>query len=210
MKEKIKQAYIEYVLEHDRVPRSAYLVAKKAGVKEEEFYQHFSSVKALDNQIWLGFFEETKQRIEQEAVYASYSVREKILAFYYTFIEVLKANRSYVMYSYESVKQEPITPNPDFLSAFKPVFQDFIESLILEGRESQEIAERTSFLMDTYPRIFWWQLLLILRFWVNDSSQGFEKTDVFIEKAVNFGMDAVGKTTIDSAFDFAKFVFQNR
>lgn len=204
----IIQAYMDYVLEHDKTPSSVYILAKKAGMKEEDFYEHFNSVSVIEAHVWVNFFLETKKRIEGEEVYPGYTVREKMLAFYYTFIEVLKANRSFTIYTLKDLK--PLDPNPPTLKEFSKVYRDFVESLLLEGRESQEIVERTAFLMDNYYRIFWAQMLLVLRFWANDSSRAFEQTDIYIEKAVNFAFDAMGKTALDSAFDFAKFVFQNR
>ena len=206
--DKIKKAYIEFLLENDKKPSSAFVLCKKAKIKEEEFYEHFNSLDGIDKTIWLGFFEETKDRIEQDEVYASYSVREKVLAFYYTLIEVLKTQRSYVLICYDHLPK--IAPKPSFLSDMKPAFKEFIENLLLEGRETQEISERPAFLMDNYSKVFWLQLLLVQRFWVNDTSKSFEKTDVYVEKAVNFAFDAIGKTSLDSAFDFVKFAFQNR
>jgi hypothetical protein len=98
---------------------------------------------------------------------------------------------------------------PAFFESFKEEFHDYTENLILEGRETQEITERP-YIVDMYPKIFWTQALLILRFWVKDLSPNFEKTDVYVEKAVNFAFDVMGKTSLDSAFDFFKYAFQNR
>jgi hypothetical protein len=56
----------------------------------------------------------------------------------------------------------------------------------------------------------WIQTLFILQFWANDDSKEFEKTDAAIEKAVNVAYDLMGKSPLDSMFDFAKFIFQNR
>ncbi|MCU0447168.1 MAG: TetR family transcriptional regulator C-terminal domain-containing protein [Microscillaceae bacterium] len=205
--EKIRQNFIEYVLEKNEKPKSVYQLTKQMQMKEEEFYEHFSSLEALEQAIWLGFFEETKKRIESEDVYAGYSVREKVLAFYFTWLEVLKVCRSYVVFNYRH--KSPFDLSPHFLKTFKKAFKDFTEELVLEGRESQEIADRR-FITEVYPRVFWLQAMGIWRFWVKDTSPNFEKTDVFIEKAVNFGFDAMGSNMLDSSFDLFKFAFQNR
>jgi AcrR family transcriptional regulator len=207
MSSKIRKAFVEYVLENEQAPKSIYKLAKSVKLKEEEFYEHYTSIAAIENDIWRGFFEETRKRIESEEVYASYSVREKMLAFYYTWIEVLKANRSYVASIYHEHKSSMKVPA--FFESFKEEFHDYTENLILEGRETQEITERP-YIVDMYPKIFWTQALLILRFWVKDLSPNFEKTDVYVEKAVNFAFDVMGKTSLDSAFDFFKYAFQNR
>lgn len=207
--EKIKNAYIEFLLENHNPPGSAYQIAKKAGIGEEDFFNTYTSLKAIDQAIWSDFFAETKNRIESEEVYADYSVREKLLAFYFTLIEVLKARRSYVIKAFPSELKE-FGKAPDLLSEFKSGFMNYVDNLILEGRESQEFSERPSFIIDIYPRIFWTQALLVVRFWVRDDSMGFEKTDAYIEKAVNFGIDVMGPTSLDSAFDFFKYAIQNR
>jgi hypothetical protein len=48
----------------------------------------------------------------------------------------------------------------------------------------------------------------LLLFWRDDESAGFEKTDAAIEKSVNLAFDLIGKGAVDSAFDFAKFLYQ--
>jgi hypothetical protein len=54
----------------------------------------------------------------------------------------------------------------------------------------------------------WFHLHFILRFWCNDDSRDFEKTDEAIEKSVNLAFDLIGKGVLDNAFDFGKFLFQ--
>jgi hypothetical protein len=52
--------------------------------------------------------------------------------------------------------------------------------------------------------------LFVLTFWLNDNSKGFEKTDESIERSVNLAFDLMGKSALDAALDFGKFLFQNR
>jgi hypothetical protein len=61
-----------------------------------------------------------------------------------------------------------------------------------------------------YPHLFWLHLGFILLFWKQDSSAGFENTDAAIEKSVNLAFDLIGKGAVDSAIDFAKFLYQNK
>ena len=50
----------------------------------------------------------------------------------------------------------------------------------------------------------------LLLFWRDDDSAGFEKTDAFVEKSVNLAFDLIGKGALDSAIDFAKFLYQSK
>ncbi|TAF65190.1 MAG: TetR/AcrR family transcriptional regulator [Cytophagales bacterium] len=204
---KITKAYIEYMLENDKKP-TVYGLCKKLKIKEEEYYEHFNSIADIEAAIWLGFFQDTQQKIEAQEVYSNYSVREKMLSFYFTWLETLKAHRSFILQTYQIPQNFWETPNFQVFDAFKQPFIEFTENLLLEGRESEEVAERP-LLNDYYSTWLWKQALQIFHFWLKDTTKGFEKTDLMVEKSVNFFFDFAGKGILDSAFDYLKFSFQN-
>jgi hypothetical protein len=84
-----------------------------------------------------------------------------------------------------------------------------MKSIIHEGLDSKELAER-KYIDEKYVDGLWINFLFILKFWIEDTSNGFEKTDAAIEKSVNLAMDLMGKSALDAALDFGKFLFQNR
>ncbi|MEM9676313.1 MAG: TetR family transcriptional regulator C-terminal domain-containing protein [Bacteroidota bacterium] len=208
--EKLKEAYIDYLLEHGQAPPSVYQFMKMQKKKETVFYDYFNSFSALEKEIWKGFFDETITRIQSDAVYMEYSVREKLLAFYYTMMEVLKNNRSYVMLR---VNQMPTQgrrmPSNEVFSRLKEAFIDFANELIAEGKEIGEIVNRP-IIGNRYDEGLWRQLQFVIYFWVKDDSSNFERTDEAIEKAVNLSFDIMGRGPIDAAVDFAKFLYQQR
>ena len=206
--EKIKQAFIEYFLENGAHPASIYAFTKKLKMKEVEFYEYYNSFELLETNIWLDFFKDTVTRIESDSIYSGYSVREKLLAFYYTWIEVLKENRSYASQTWRLIDKRKLK-TPTFLTDLKTSFKDFARDLIMEGKESKEVQPR-KYLDERYPDALWLQLLMILDFWVKDRSKGFEQTDAMIEKAVNTSFDLMASSALDSVLDFAKFLYQNR
>ncbi len=149
-------------------------------------------------------------------------MREKLLAFYYTWIEVLKNNRSYVAFRAQHMglgnagrpdRQRPGARmgrmNVGVLSRFKEGFIDFANELLMEGRETEEVVDRP-FISRNYDEGLWQQVLFVLNFWVTDDSHNFERTDVAIEKAVNLSFDLFGRSALDSAVDFARFLYQRR
>ncbi len=206
--EKIKLAYIEYFLENGTQPPSVFAFAKKNKMQEGDFYEYYNSFDLLESDIWLGFFHETKRKIEAEEVYATYSVREKLLAFYYTWIEVLKQHRSYTTQTWRLIDKRKMK-TPVFMTDLKIAFKDFSRDLIAEGKESNEVQPR-KFIDERYPDAFWLQFLMVLDFWVKDKTKSFEQTDAMIEKSVNTSFDLMASTALDSVLDFAKFMFQNR
>ncbi len=208
--EKIREAYIDYLLEHGEKPVSVYKFMKMLKMKESVFYDYYNAFSAIEKDIWKSYFDETISRITSEGVYNEYTVREKLLAFYYTWIEVLKSNRSYVSYSAQKIERKGMTwNNTDFLKPFKAAFLDFANDLLAEGKETEEIVDRP-LLSNRYDDGLWQQLLFVLKFWINDDSRGFERTDEAIEKAVNLSFDLMSRSALDTAFDFAKFLYQRR
>ncbi len=221
--ETIRNAYTEFVLETGHQPPSVFAFAKKLGMAEAEFYTHYGSFDAIEADTWLTFFDDTRQKLEADPTYQTYSVREKLLAFYYTWIEGLKAQRSFVVYSVGRLRAgarpgirsatggpaAAISSNSRTLQPFRTAFFDFIRDLLAEGRESREVEPRP-FVTDRYPTALWTQTLFLLDFWVRDVSRNFEQTDTAIEKSVNTAFDLIGRSPLDSLFDLAKFVYQNR
>jgi len=204
---KIKEAYIDFVLENGKEPASIYKFAKDLKMKEVDFYNHFNSFKALQKHIWADFLKETLENLYAEESFVEYSSREKLLALYFTLIEVLKEHRSYAMMDLQKMRKGDL--KPDFLENFKKHFYKFVDEILLQGKETEEIIDRPV-IGDRYVEGIWIQTLFILQFWANDDSKDFEKTDAAIEKAVNVAYDLMGKSPLDSMFDFAKFIFQNR
>ncbi len=202
--QQIKDQYIHYVLEKNKRPDSIYLFMKEIGLEEKVFYQYYTTFYDLEAAIWSDTFKETIEKIQQEQVYEGYSVREKTLALYFTLIEALKSIRTFAVYSFKNPKDFPI--DGGVLKESKDVFKDFIAQLITEGVYTKEIADRT-FLTERYSTALWWETIFIIRFWVNDSSKNFERTDAAIEKSVNLTFDLLGKNIADATFDFVKFLF---
>src|ERR1700759_5477524 len=138
--ESIKKAYIDYVLTEGEEPKSVYIFAKKNKMTEAEFYSHFGSFKALEQNIWAGIAEKTQTEIKDQEVWAQYTAREKALSFFYSFFELLKSSRSFVVYS---IKKQPKTfSTPQIFQGIKDVFESFCNDLITEGIESDELSDR--------------------------------------------------------------------
>jgi hypothetical protein len=203
-KDQLKKAYIEHVLTEEKEPRSVFAFAKHNKLSEEEFYKHFNSLQVLERSIWTDWFSDVTDMLEKDDTYSTYSLREKVLAIYYSLFEKLKSNRSYAIYRFDHSKREP---DPQFLKGMKEAFKEFVDRLVNEGKETGEVMERP--FSNQYVKAFWIQFLFVARFWINDESEGFAKTDAAIEKSVNLAFDLIGNGPIDRVIDFAKFLIQN-
>lgn len=203
--EQIKKGYVDYVLMHNEKPKSVYFFAKKLKISESDFYQFFASFESIEKTIWVELTAETIATIEQQEVWSQYSSRDKILAFFYSYVEVLKKQRSFVIYS---LKNHQKFSTPPILSGVQPIFENFAENIINEGLDSGELAER-KFFTKRYKDALWVQFAFILNFWIHDDSEGFEKTDEAIEKGINVTFDLFQRSPIDNLFEYGKFLSRN-
>lgn len=206
--EKIKLAYLNHIKEFGAKPISVLAFVKKIKMSEASFYEVFNTFDQIDETLWKGFVENTISKLENDEAYYQYSVREKLLAFYYTFIEELKENRTFVALGLATDEFKKFK-EPKVLTYCKSAYKNYVGQLILEGKESNEVAERR-FITERYPDAFWIQFLILMQFWLKDTSIDFEKTDSAIEKSVNASFDLIGASAFDSVIDAAKFFFQNR
>ena len=207
--DRIKQAYLDFVLNEGHPPQSVFKLTQQLGLPEQEFYRHYPGFEAIDREIWAGFGRQARATAAAEPVWEGYGSREKLLAFYYTLLEILKANRSYALQSLRRSLRTMPALTPRVLDDFRQDFEVFVTDLLHDGRASGEIAHRP-LVQDGYPRFFWQQVLFVLGFFAKDESVNFERSDAAIEKAVTLSFDLVGRNTLDSAVDFVRFLVQRR
>ena len=204
-KDRIKQAYLAFVLNEGHPPQSVFKLTQQLGLAEQEFYKHYPNFETIDREIWADFGRQARETAAGEPVWEGYGSREKLLAFYYTLLEILKNNRSYALMSLRRSLHRVPALSPRVLDDFRQDFEIFVSDLLRDGRASGEIASRPV-IEDGYPRFFWQQVLFVLGFFAKDDTVNFERTDAAVEKAVTLSFDLVGRNTLDSAVDFVRFL----
>ncbi|MBL3658166.1 TetR family transcriptional regulator C-terminal domain-containing protein [Fulvivirga sediminis] len=205
---KIQEAYKKHVLLNGEMPPSVFKFMMDLKMQESEFYLYYGSFASIENSIWQKYIEDTLATLQQDSVYPEYTVREKLLAFYYTLIEVLKQDRSFVVHTLKSIKKSRELA-PAFIKGFKTAYLQFIQQLVQEGIDSEEIVKRP-LISERYKDGLWLQLLFVLRYWSKDESANFANTDAAIEKSVNLSFELMGRGPLDMIVDFAKFMYQSR
>ena len=202
----IKSAYIDYVLSNDEPPKSVYDFAKKIKITEAEFYNHYASFIAIEKSVWADLTGRAIAEISLQQTWKDYSSKEKMLSFFYAYVELLKTQRSFVIYSLKKLKSKISTPA--VLADVKPLFLAFAEGVIHSGLESGELADR-KFFSGKYKDALWLQLAFIINFWMEDDSDDFEKTDEAIEKGVKVTFDLFQRSPVDNLFEYGKFLVRN-
>ncbi len=199
----IISSYMEYVLDHGTAPVSIYKFCKDAQQTEAHFYTHFGSFESLKQHIWVALYDSTVATLHKDKDFENYPNKEKILSFFYTMFGNLTANRSYVLVALHEHKA--ILKNLEQLKELRLKIKSFAKELI-ETSNDEKAYKITKNPVSLFSEGTWMQFLFILKYWMDDTSAGFEKTDVAIEKSVKAIFDVFETTPLDSLIDFGKFL----
>jgi hypothetical protein len=106
MKITLAQQYITYTLDNGKAPESVYLFCKTINLPEADFYKQYSGFESLEMSLYKNWFEAAFAKSEKSKAWKTYGAREKVLSVFYTFIEELLPNRSFVVFLKKRDKQE--------------------------------------------------------------------------------------------------------
>lgn len=203
--DKLIGLFMEYTLENDKIPASVYKFCKYNKLKEEEFYGFYGSLEALQSSIWDKFFKNTMDLLVKNKQYNAMSNEEKMLTFFFTFFENLGLNRSYVLFVLKA-HANPIE-NLGQLKGLRKQFKSFASELIEQGN-SEKNLKILKHNAPLFSEGAWLQFLFLLKFWMEDGSPGFEKTDIAIEKSVTTIFQIFENTPLEKIIDLGKFLYK--
>ena len=201
------ELYINQVLQNNAEPKNVFLFCQENKIVESDFYAFYGSIDALKQDIWVKFFQNVKTTIENDENYVTYSNKNKLLTLYFSLFEILTLNRSYVVFALKEDKN--ILKNLQQLKEFRNHFKNFI-SEITDTQTTEEDFKVNKITKPLYVEGAWVEFLFLMKFWLDDTSKGFEKTDIMIEKAVKATFDVLNTTPIYSLIDFGKFVWKEK
>lgn len=202
----ILEKYIEFILEHGEHPKSIYKFCKDIEIEEKNFYDYFTSFNDIENSFFEMLFANTISVLNENDDYLNSDSQTKLLSFYFTFFENLTMNRSFVLKIIEdSTKQNQF-------KAFKKLKKHFINyvnglqivNIDLKQEQLEKLKDKVS------EESLWFQFLLTMKFWRDDTSKGFEKTDIYIEKSINTTFELINTSPVKSLIDFGKFIYNEK
>ena len=198
---------MDFVLENNHQPKSVFSFAKENNFEEADFYKFYGSFTTIEESIFSEFFHHAIKVLAKSDDYENFDAKNKLLSFYFTFFEILTANRSYVVYALESSKR-------DFkkLKTLKLLREEYINYIKNIGIEKLDLKqEKLEKIQDkSIQESSWFHLLITMKFWLDDTSPSFEKTDIFIEKSINARFDLMDIKPLKSIIDFGKFILKEK
>jgi hypothetical protein len=197
--------YCKTVSNNNKRPASIYKFAKKAGYKEKDFYDHFSSFDELEEQVFVSFYKHTMKLLEKDPTYHEFEPKHKLMSFYFTYFEILAANRGFVQFVLNGCSKMKSFKK---LAPFKKHFAYYIEELDIKT-PAFSMGQIESFMKKGTNKLAWGQFVFILSFWLKDRSKSFEKTDVLIEKSLHTSFTIIDTAPLESIIDLGKFIYQD-
>lgn len=201
----IIKLYMNDVLDNNHNTKNVYVFCKNNNIEEPQFYSFFGSLEAIKQSIWAKLLDNAIDSLSKDENYVGYPDKNKLLSLYFTLFEILTLNRSYIIYSLHENK-EGMKNLKDFKS-FRTNFKEFVNDMIQENESSGRLSNVTRPL---FSEGAWIQFLFILKFWTDDNSKSFEKTDILIEKSVNTIVDLLDTKRVDNLLDFGKFLWKEK
>lgn len=202
--------YMEYVTSVEKEDRELTAFCERYDISENKVEEIFGSLFEIEKVIWKELLLAAISTTKQDPNYVQFSNEDRLLTFLYTFFENLTLNRDYISINLEDRKC--IHEKVRLYSLAKDSYRAFLKDITsssnpgIDGAIGKVIDIAKA---GTYEG-FWLQLLFLIDFWSKDVSEGFEKTDIAIEKSVRAAMDLVEAAPVKSMFDLGKFLWKER
>ena len=210
--ELILDLYSKYVLRNNKKPLNVFTFCDDNQIKESDFYFYYANFDQLEAHYLKFFMDQTLILINQDENFVGQIAKTKMLSFYFTFFEQLTLNRSLIMYLIGEDKDK--MQNMKKLWALKKEFQMFIRSLQINesfmDMENEKMQKFENLKNKGVEELFWGHFLTTLKFWMEDTSSNFEKTDIFIEKSVDTSFEFLDVKPLKKLLDLGKFVFNTK
>lgn len=199
--------YMELVSEHQQKPEDVEDFCYRVNLEQDNFFEHFKSLKKVEKTIFNELFKNSLEVLHESDEFLSFDGKNKLLSLYFTFFENLNLNRAYVVVVLKGCKNQ--LKSYKTLSSLKKSFIQFVDSLgLTESILPIDGLEKIQ--TNVISQSAWVQLLITIKFWLEDTSESFEKTDIFIEKSINTSFELIENKFLKNIFDLGKFVYKEK
>lgn len=171
-------------------------------IEASHFFHNFGSLRALEKLTHQSTVERAIQRLHEDEQYLSYSGREKMLAFCFTWFDELVETRLYLLMLHETCAE-----TCRFSSDISSSIRTYLKEILSEAEAKGEVPLRL-FLNNTYPQVGLVAIKFLLEVWLRDTSPKFSRTDKAVEKTVNLYFDLICRGPIESVLEFSRFLLE--
>ena len=204
-KDDIISSFMNYRIDSGKTSVEISNFLKSSNISKKEFEKYFSNFDTLEKYIYQLLFEKTLILLDENSDYATFEKKNKLISFYYTFFELLSVNRTYIELSLSTLGYNELK----YLSKLKKHFTRYVKKLNIDSFDlkSDSLNKTKS---NITKELAWFQLLGCIKFWLEDTSVNFEKTDILIEKSINTTFELINTQPLESLIDLGKFLLKEK
>ena len=171
-----------------------------AGLTASELYQYFPNKKSILEYYYEALVFQYWAMIEEIEDFEGYSLSEKLSNFIYTLFDMLNEHPRFVQDTFEK-RVLGKGSNSGFRREVSEVFRHFFTT---DGN----IAVSAAFFMkDLFYSFLSYQYLYVVKFWLQDDSEGRERSLALTDKFTTFIQEVCYNKVVDKGFDLVKYLF---
>jgi len=183
-----------YIEEKFTIPN----LASKTGKTASEIYSLFPNKNAILKFYYPSLIVRYQAMISEIDDFDSYSISEKLSNFAFTLFDMMDERREFVEDTFDKYVWT-CSSKSEFQKLIKSLFKDFFTS---DGK----IATSAGFFMgDLFYSSLKIQFLSLIKFWLDDNSEGRERTFALTDKITGFIEELIYSKIVDKGFDLAKY-----
>ncbi len=218
-------AYQGYLLRHGHPPPSVFAFCESVETPESEFFKRFASFSVLERRLWADHMTRAIDLARHSNGFNDFSFQQKYLTLCYQVLDVVLENRSFYLLRFPARRSRrnwidlsdglrslfsKVTNGQDTeLCAMRRRFADELRRQIDEAHNSDELTMPAP-LQQRIPELLFGHVLWLIQYYLDDESEGFEKTDALVEKSTRLAFEALQSNVIGSGLDLLRFLAGDR
>ena len=155
----VLEMYSDYVLSNNTQPKSVYEFMKHFKRSEQDFYKFFGSLEGLQKSVFTILFNETFDILLKDKNFREFDFKNQLLSFYFTYIENLTMNRSFISIMLSGSKVE----SAKYLCELRKEFLKWVDKGDSPKSPNKHINK---ILGKTTNELYWIQFLAIIGYWL--------------------------------------------
>ncbi len=178
-------------------------VAQEVGLDPAEVFDYFPNKKAILRFYYASLVIRYEMMIDEIDDFDSYTLSEKFSNFAFSSFDMLREKEAFVEATFEDLVLHSFTKT-DFEKEVERLIRQFLEN-------DRQLSMASAVVQNKYFYTFLRrQYLELLRFWLNDTSDGKELTMELTDKLMNFFQELMYNAILDKGFELFKFLASNR
>lgn len=178
-------------------------IARKTALSVGEIFNYFPDKQSILEFYYTSLIIRYQMMIEEIDGFEDYTISEKLSNFAFSSFDMMREQQEFVRLTFGRVVECRLSKT-EYEIEIEALFRGFFE-------EDDLISSGNQWLMN---RLCWGflrrQYLLIVRFWLQDPSDGQEKTMVLVDKSTALLQEVLYNAVIDRSLDLLKFLASNK